>query len=249
MAYLEIRNLTKKYGEKEGIEDLSFSLEKGKILSVLGASGSGKTTLLRCLVGLAKPDQGTMMLEGKILSGGSENLDKGPRIGLVFQNFHLFPHLSVLENVALAPSLVDQKKAILRKKKWHRDETSFIEAQRLLNLVGMASKMKNYPNELSGGQQQRVAIARALAMSPDILAFDEPTSALDPALRDEVTRLFLDLRSSGKTLIVVTHDLDFAKGVSDEVLFLKEGTIQALGPADKLFQPGSLPLAQKILGE
>jgi len=226
MAYLEIQNLTKKYGENEGIENLSFSLEKGKILTILGASGSGKTTFLRCLVGLSLSDRGSMALQGFPLNSASSAENQTPRVGLVFQNFHLFPHLNVLENITIAPSLIGKKQTLFKRKS-KVNQATLQAAERLLDLVGMSSKKNAYPCDLSGGQQQRVAIARALALNPEILAFDEPTSALDPALRKDVVRLFQDLRGGGKTMIVVTHDLDFAKEVSDEVIVLKEGKIQA----------------------
>ncbi len=241
MAYLEIQNLTKKYGEKEGIDDLSFSLETGKILTVLGASGSGKTTLLRCLVGLSIPDRGTMTLQGQPLVVSPKTETASPRIGLVFQNFHLFPHLSVLENILLAPTLVRQPKTLWMKKTTIAKE-KVQEAERLLDLVGMSMKKNAYPCDLSGGQQQRVAIARALALNPEVLAFDEPTSALDPALRKDVVRLFNDLRSGGKTMIVVTHDLEFAKEVSDQVIVLKEGKIQAFLTSQDLLKNETLSL-------
>ena len=249
MAYLEIKNLSKKYGEKEGIQNLSVNLEKGKILTVLGASGSGKTTLLRCLVGLSSPDQGTVTLEGKNLIQVSQEDNIFSRIGLVFQSFHLFPHLTVLENVALAPLLASQKKIIFKQKTVLNDDRARTEAERLLEWVDMSAKKDAYPCELSGGQQQRVAIARALALNPEILAFDEPTSALDPALRGEVTRLFKDLKSRGKTLIVVTHDLDFARSVSDDVLLLKDGKIESQGPASEMFQTSSPIAFEKNLVE
>ncbi len=243
MAYLEIQNLTKKYGENEGIENLSFSLEKGKILTILGASGSGKTTLLRCLVGLSLPDCGSMTLQGRPLIASSLAENQAPRVGLVFQNFHLFPHLNVLENILVAPSLIGKKQTFFKKEsKINPDIVQ--RAERLLDLVGMSSKKNAYPCDLSGGQQQRVAIARALALNPEILAFDEPTSALDPALRKDVVRLFNDLRSGGKTMIVVTHDLDFAKEVSDEVIVLKEGKIMAFLNSEDVQKSEALSLLE-----
>lgn len=234
MAYLEVANLTKKYQAGEGIENLSFSLEKGEILAILGASGSGKTTLLRCLVGLSPVDQGTVVLASQNLLVANPPFKKSP-IGLVFQNFQLFPHLKIWENVALAPAFSNRKKSILLPRGWKKNSLYRQTAEQALAQVGMATKANNYPFELSGGQQQRVAIARALALEPDILAFDEPTSALDPNLKAEVTHLFEDLRASGKTMIVVTHDIDFAKAISGRILFLDQGKMVEMGLSSEVF--------------
>ena len=194
---------------------------------IIGSSGSGKTTLLRCLNFLESPDEGEIWVSGKqLLSGGEEEIRKNRlHFGLVFQNFNLFPQYTVLENVTLAPSLLnhDSKQAIEAK------------ALSLLDQVGLSQKIHNYPHQLSGGQQQRVAIARALAMNPDILCFDEPTSALDPELTGEVLRVIRGLKTGGNTMIVVTHEMEFAKSVADVVIYMADGVIEEMGTPEEVF--------------
>ncbi len=213
MALLEVNDLRKSFGKTEVLKGVSFSLEEGQVLALIGSSGSGKTTLLRCLTGLENPDSGTIDLKG----GGS--------FGLVFQNFNLFPQYTALENVMLAPSLQKRKpKDQLRQ-----------EAMALLTQVGLSDRADNYPWQLSGGQQQRTAIARALALKPEVLCFDEPTSALDPELTGEVLRTIRGLKEKNHTMIVVTHEMEFAKCVADVVIYMADGVIEEMGPPEQIF--------------
>lgn len=234
MALLEVKNIQKKFGKTEVLKGIDFSLEKGEVLSIIGSSGSGKTTLLRCLNFLETPEKGIISVGGKILFDGDNNekltddeiRERRLHFGLVFQSFNLFPQYSVLENVTLAPTVL--KKGTSEKIK----ET----ALKLIESVGLSDKANNYPCELSGGQQQRVAIARALAMKPDILCFDEPTSALDPELTGEVLNVIRSLKSSDSTMIVVTHEMEFAKNVSDKVIFMADGVIAEQGTSEDVFE-------------
>ena len=232
MALLEVKNLKKSFGKTEVLKGISFSLQKGEVLAIIGSSGSGKTTLLRCLNFLEAHDSGEILLSGKAIShGGNENLSdeqlRNNRLhfGLVFQNFNLFPQYNVLENVTLAPSLL----------KRGSDEEIKQTALELINKVGLEEKINSYPCELSGGQQQRVAIARALALHPDILCFDEPTSALDPELTGEVLKVIKGLKSEDSTMIVVTHEMEFAKNVADKVIFMADGVIAEMGTPEEVF--------------
>jgi len=232
MALLEVKNLKKSFGKTEVLKGISFSLQKGEVLAIIGSSGSGKTTLLRCLNFLEAHDSGEILLSGKAIShGGNESLtDEQLRnnrlhFGLVFQNFNLFPQYNVLENVTLAPSLL----------KRGSDEEIKQTALELINKVGLEEKINSYPCELSGGQQQRVAIARALALHPDILCFDEPTSALDPELTGEVLKVIKGLKSEDSTMIVVTHEMEFAKNVADKVIFMADGVIEEMGTPEEVF--------------
>ena len=233
MALLEVKNIQKRFGKVEVLKGIGFSLEKGEVLAIIGSSGSGKTTLLRCLNFLETPDVGTISVGGKELFNGEDKItynEKAIRenrlhFGLVFQNFNLFPQYTALENVTLAPNLL--KKDI--------PEKIEDEAKKLLGMVGLTEKMGNYPCELSGGQQQRVAIARALIMSPDVLCFDEPTSALDPELTGEVLKAIKDLKSSDRTMVVVTHEMEFARMVADKVIFMADGVIEEEGTPDEVF--------------
>jgi polar amino acid transport system ATP-binding protein len=230
MAYLEIVGLGKRFGETDVLHDVSLSLEQGQILSVIGPSGEGKTTFLRCLNFLETPDRGIIRLKGETLFDAARVKARGqkPRkraFGLVFQAFHLFPQYTVLENVMLAPTLAKKgTKAELRER-----------ALDLIEKVGLREKANSYPNTLSGGQQQRAAIARALAMEPDVLCFDEPTSALDPLLTKEVLNVIRLLKDEGRTMIVVTHEMAFAREASDQVAFLNGGTVAELGTPQEVF--------------
>lgn len=207
---LEVKNLKKSFGNRQILDGVNFTVKDGDILTIVGPSGAGKTTLLRCITGLEAADSGTFIIDGKDFD--PQNLENTEAVmGVVFQDFNLFPHLSVLENLILAPTLV------LKKDK----ETATKEALRLLDQLGLKGKENLYPYQLSGGQKQRVAIARALAMQPKILCYDEPTSALDPNLRDEVANLILDLKKQGVTQLVVTHDMEFAKKIADDMLQVK----------------------------
>ncbi len=234
MALLEVKNIQKKFGKTEVLKGIDFSLEKGEVLSIIGSSGSGKTTLLRCLNFLETPEKGIISVGGKILFDGDNNekltddeiRERRLHFGLVFQSFNLFPQYSVLENVTLAPTVL---------KKGTSEEIKET-ALKLIESVGLSDKANNYPCELSGGQQQRVAIARALAMKPDILCFDEPTSALDPELTGEVLNVIRSLKSSDSTMIVVTHEMEFAKNVSDKVIFMADGVIAEQGTSEEVFE-------------
>ena len=230
MALLEVKNLKKDFGKTKVLKGISFSLEKGQVLAIIGSSGSGKTTLLRCLNFLETADEGQIIVNGKVLTGKglSDQQIRENRLhfGLVFQNFNLFPQYTALQNVTLAPTLLKKGTA------------AEIEAQamQLMSSVGLADKLGNYPYQLSGGQQQRVAIARALALEPEVLCFDEPTSALDPELTGEVLRVIRDLKSSDRTMVVVTHEMEFAKNVADVVIYMSDGVIVEMGSPAEVFE-------------
>ena len=229
MAILEVNNLKKGFGDTDVLKGVSFQLEQGQVLAIIGSSGSGKTTLLRCLNFLEQPDEGEIRVQGQILTGAdlSETQIRQNRLnfGLVFQNFNLFPQYTVLENVTLAPTLLRKGSPDALREK----------ALSLLDQVGLLSKKDSYPWQLSGGQQQRVAIARALALEPKVLCFDEPTSALDPELTGEVLRVIRGLKEKNTTMIVVTHEMEFAKCVADVVIYMADGVIEEMGPPEQLF--------------
>ena len=227
MSILQVNNIKKNFGDTQVLKGVSFSLEQGQVLAIIGSSGSGKTTLLRCLNFLETPDEGEIWVNGKQLLSGNEEAVRRNRLhfGLVFQNFNLFPQYTVMENVTLAPTLLKQGTA--------RDITA--KARTLLEQVGLSHKANSYPCQLSGGQQQRVAIARALAMNPEVLCFDEPTSALDPELTGEVLRVIRGLKDSGNTMVVVTHEMDFARNVADVVIYMADGVIEEMGTPEQVF--------------
>ena len=227
MPILEVKNLKKNFGSNQVLKDVSFSLEEGQVLAIIGSSGSGKTTLLRCLNFLETPDSGEIFVNGKQLLSESEEEIRQNRLhfGLVFQNFNLFPQYTVFQNVTLAPTLLNVDKADAIKEKAHQ----------LIARVGLSQKENSYPYQLSGGQQQRVAIARALAMNPQVLCFDEPTSALDPELTGEVLRVIRELKNTHSTMIVVTHEMEFAKSVADMVIYMADGVIEEMGTPAQIF--------------
>ena len=230
LALLEVKDLYKSFGKTEVLKGVSFSLNKGESLSIIGSSGSGKTTLLRCLNFLEIADSGVIKVGNKVLFDGvksNEKLIKENRLhfGLVFQNFNLFPQYTLLKNVTLAPTL-------LKRGSLEEIEKNAID---IIEKVGLIDKINNYPCELSGGQQQRVAIARALALNPDILCFDEPTSALDPELTGEVLSVIRSLADSKMTMVIVTHEMAFARDVSDKVIFMDDGVIAEEGEPKELF--------------
>ena len=272
MAFLEVKNYRKKFGENEVLKGISFSLEKGKVLAIIGSSGGGKTTLLRCLNFLESPDEGTLSVNGETLFDAAEKKqysdaqirEKRLHFGLVFQQFNLFPQYTVFRNITLAQTLL-AKGEIRAKKRAFRAEIRALPATarkarkaeqkrelvqlsgglkeriearalELLARVGLSEKKDSYPYQLSGGQQQRVAIARALALEPDILCFDEPTSALDPELTGEVLKVIKGLKDTESTMIVVTHEMEFAKNVADKVIFISDGVIEEEGEARELFE-------------
>ena len=232
MHILEVNDIRKKFDNTEILKGISFNLDEGQTLSIIGSSGSGKTTLLRCLNFLETPDAGTISVRGNMLFDASipvtdpeELRKKRLHFGLVFQQFNLFPQYTALENVTLAPLLASDGKS----------KGEIIEnAKELLDNMGLSNRMDNYPHQLSGGQQQRVAIARALALKPDILCFDEPTSALDPELTGEVLRVIKELANLHTTMIIVTHEMAFARDVADTAIFMDNGIILEQGPAKEL---------------
>ena len=234
MSVLQVNNIKKSFGKTEVLKGISFSLEKGEVLSIIGSSGSGKTTLLRCLNFLEFAENGTIAIGDKVIYDGAvkKNLSDSEirknrlHFGLVFQSFNLFPQYNVLENITLAPNLL----------KMDTPENNEIHSKQLIERVGLTEKTESYPCQLSGGQQQRVAIARALALKPDILCFDEPTSALDPELTGEVLKVIKGLKSKDSTMIVVTHEMEFAKNVSDKVIFMADGVIEEMGTPQEIFE-------------
>ena len=231
MALLEVKNIKKSFGKTEVLKGINFSLEKGQVLVIIGSSGSGKTTLLRSLNFLETPDAGEILVNGKkIFEAGAKYTDDQIRqnrlhFGLVFQNFNLFPQYNVLKNVTLAPTLLEKG----------TPEEIETRGKTLLEQVGLAEKLESFPYQLSGGQQQRVAIARALAMQPEILCFDEPTSALDPELTGEVLRVIRGLKGEDRTMIVVTHEMEFARKVADVVIYMADGVIEEMGTPEEVF--------------
>ncbi|MDE5973448.1 MAG: amino acid ABC transporter ATP-binding protein [Eubacterium sp.] len=251
MAILDVKNIHKSFGNNEVLKGIDFSLEKGDVLSIIGSSGSGKTTLLRCLNFLETADKGSIKVSGETLFDTDDRSTLNEKeirrnrlhFGLVFQQFNLFPQYTVFDNLTLAPKLAlkDELKAMKKSgtlsKDYKSKKISEIEnnAYELLERVGLSEKAKSYPCELSGGQQQRVAIARALAMKPDILCFDEPTSALDPELTGEVLNVIRSLKTGDSTMIVVTHEMQFAKNVSDKIMFMANGVVEEYGTPSEVF--------------
>ena len=249
---LKVENFRKRFGQTEVLKGIDFSMEKSEVLVIIGSSGSGKTTLLRCLNFLETPDAGKMTVGGEVLFDASsaekqteeEIRQRRLHFGLVFQSFNLFPQYSVLDNVTLAPMLVVNEeiardKRLSGKAKKAAKKQAYTDiltnSMELLQKVGLFEKAERYPCELSGGQCQRVAIARALALSPDILCFDEPTSALDPELTGEVLRVIRSLKDEGRTMIVVTHEMAFARAVADKVIYMADGVSEETGTPDAVF--------------
>jgi polar amino acid transport system ATP-binding protein len=245
MAILETLNITKKYGSAVVLNNINFSLEEGKVLAVIGPSGGGKTTLLRCLNFLEKPDAGKITVRGEILFDSDDNTkyneqtirQKRLHFGLVFQSFNLFPQYTALENVTLARILAAKKLPDYKQNKKTILEEINREGMSLLEQTGLAAKRDFYPHQLSGGQQQRVAIARALALKPDILCFDEPTSALDPELTGEVLKVIRALADKKTTMIIVTHEIQFARRIADSIMFMDEGVVIEQGTPEILDNP------------
>ena len=244
MAILEVKNLEKHFGSTRVLEDISFDLEKGKALAIIGSSGSGKTTLLRCLNFLETPDQGTISVGGNVIFDAAnrrsqtdaEIRKKRLHFGMVFQSFNLFPQYTALKNVTLAKELLARERPDFKANKKAILEEIQQEGLELLTKMGLEQRASHYPSQLSGGQQQRVAIARALALKPDILCFDEPTSALDPELTGEVLRVIRGLVEQKTTMIIVTHEMAFARDVADEVMFMDGGLIVERGPARQVIE-------------
>ena len=242
MPILEALNIQKSFGKVEVLKDISFSLEKGEVVSIIGSSGSGKTTLLRCLNFLETPEKGVLKIDGNVIFDGddhttqkdSEIRKKRLHFGLVFQSFNLFPQYTAKENVMLARELLakEQPDYKTRKKEIHAEIEA--QAEQLLHQMGLSDRMDNYPHQLSGGQCQRVAIARAMALEPDILCFDEPTSALDPELTGEVLKVIRQLAEKKMTMIIVTHEIEFARNVSDQIIFMADGRILEQGTPEEV---------------
>lgn len=235
---INVQNLHKKFGTNEVLSDISTTVSKGEVVSIIGPSGSGKSTFLRCLNLLEVPTSGSIEINGKNLTASKKSIHKiRQQIGMVFQHFHLFPHLTVLENLTYAPM----------KAKGIKKAEAEMKARLLLERVGLAEKEKAYPNSLSGGQKQRVAIARALAMEPELMLFDEPTSALDPEMVKEVLDVMKDLAKSGMTMVVVTHEMGFAREVADRVLFLDHGVLVEEGQPNEFFSHPKTERAKDFL--
>lgn len=243
MPILEVKNLRKSFDKTEVIKDVSFSMEKGEVVSLIGSSGSGKTTLLRCINFLEKADSGLVILNNEVIFDGlqtkkltSEEIRKKQlKFGFVFQSFNLFPQYSAIENVTLAPKLLAKERPDFKERKAEIFAEIEEKAKKLLNSAGLEDKYDNYPCTLSGGQQQRVAICRALALNPEIMLFDEPTSALDPEITNEVLKVIKSLADQDMTMIIVTHEMAFAKNVSDRIIFMDDGIIAEEGTPDEIF--------------
>jgi len=244
MALLVVSNIGKRFGETRVLEDISFSLEEGQALAIIGSSGSGKTTLLRCLNFLETPDSGSILVRGQTVFNAADRAAQGDKkvrekrlhFGLVFQSFNLFPQYTALENVALAEKLLAKERPGFKGQKKEIYAQIDRHALELLEKMGLSERAGHYPHQLSGGQQQRVAIARALALSPDILCFDEPTSALDPELTGEVLKVIRGLADQHTTMIIVTHEMAFARDVADRVIFMDGGVIVEEGPARQVIE-------------
>ncbi len=244
MSILEAEHICKSFNRTKVLKDISFSLEKGQALSIIGSSGSGKTTLLRCLNFLETPDKGIIQVNDEILFDAEDpttRLEASIRkkrlhFGLVFQSFNLFPQYTALRNVMLARELLASEQPDYKARKKDILEEIRVQAETLLDQMGLANRKDNYPHQLSGGQCQRVAIARALALQPDILCFDEPTSALDPELTGEVLRVIKELADGNTTMVIVTHEMAFARDVADHVIFMDDGSIVEQGEPMQVFE-------------
>ena len=238
---IKVEHLQKKFGSNEVLKDINAQVNEGQVICLIGPSGAGKSTFLRCLNLLDQPSSGKVIFEDKELTALSEDqLDQlRERMGMVFQQFNLFPHMNIIENIKLAPMKV----------KGMSDSAAKAKGMELLDQVGLADKAETFPTNLSGGQQQRVAIARALAMDPEVMLFDEPTSALDPEMVGEVLKVMQDLAQKGMTMVVVTHEMGFAKNVADEVWFMADGYIQEKAAPQQFFAQPQTPRAQDFLAK
>ena len=247
MAMLEVKGICKKFGKIEVLKGIDFELEKGEVLSIIGSSGSGKTTLLRCMTFLEEAEKGKVYVDSNLVFDSDEEgrisasvaRQRQLNFGLVFQSFNLFPQYTVLDNVCLAPKLLAKDRPDFRANKKAIYEEIENNARKLIERVGMTPRIDMYPCQLSGGQQQRVAIARALALNPKILCFDEPTSALDPELTGEVLKVIRSLKDGDCTMVIVTHEMNFAREVSDKIIFMDEGVIAEQGTPDILVNPST----------
>lgn len=239
---IKVNNLVKKFGNLEVLKGVNTHIKKGEVVVVIGPSGSGKSTFLRCLNLLEEPTDGEIIFEGKSITDKNNDINKQrEKMGMVFQQFNLFPHLSILDNITLAP---------IKLNKYSKEEAEKV-ALRLLERVGLKDKANSYPKQLSGGQKQRIAIARALAMSPDVMLFDEPTSALDPEMVGEVLNVMKDLAKEGMTMVVVTHEMGFAREVGDRIIFMDGGKVLESGTPEEIFQnpknPRTIDFLSKVL--
>jgi len=242
MPILEVNDITKSFGRTEVLKGIHFSLERGQALAIIGSSGSGKTTLLRCLNFLETPDTGTIKVNGETLFDAANHASLSDaeirrsrlHFGMVFQSFNLFPQYTALQNVMLARELLAKSQPEYKANKKRIHDEIEAEARALLEKMSLSNRADNYPHQLSGGQQQRVAIARALALQPDILCFDEPTSALDPELTGEVLKVIRSLAERNTTMIIVTHEMGFARDVADRIIFMDEGVIVEQGPSEQV---------------
>ena len=237
---IKVENLHKSFGELEVLKGVSEHIKKGEVVSVIGASGSGKSTFLRCLNMLEEPQSGSIIFEGVDITQEKVNIDvHRQKMGMIFQHFNVFPHMTVIQNITMAPMLIKKKS------KAEAEE----QAMQLLEMVGLADKRDEYPRRLSGGQKQRLAIVRALAMEPDVMLFDEPTSALDPEMVGEVLQVIKNLVKSGMTAVIVTHEMGFAKEVSDRVLFMDGGVIAESGTPEQIFGNPQNPRTKEFLSK
>jgi polar amino acid transport system ATP-binding protein len=257
MAILEVKDIKKSFGKTEVLKGVSFSLNEGEVLSIIGSSGSGKTTLLRCINFLETADSGLITVDGDVIFDGNDKTkkkakdtrEKQLKIGLVFQQFNLFPQYNVLDNVTLAVKLQAKERPDYKQNKKQILEEIDKKALKLLSDMGLSEKIHNYPCELSGGQQQRVSIARAMALEPKILFFDEPTSALDPELTGEILKVIRELAKTNMTMVIVTHEMNFAKEVSDYIVFMDQGVIAEQGKADELINNPQTERLQAFLSK
>lgn len=237
---INISNLYKNFGKNEVLKDISETIEKGEVVVIIGPSGSGKSTFLRCLNLLEEPTSGTINFEGEDITNKNVDINKiREKMGMVFQQFNLFPHKTVMENLTIGPTKIKKVSS----------EDAIKKGNELLEKVGLLDKKDAYPNSLSGGQKQRIAIARALAMEPDVMLFDEPTSALDPEMVGEVLNVMKSLAKDGMTMVVVTHEMGFAKEVGDRILFMDEGKIIEKGTPNEIFENPKNPRTQDFLSK
>ena len=237
---IKVENLHKSFGELEVLKGVSEHIKKGEVVSVIGASGSGKSTFLRCLNMLEEPQSGSIIFEGVDITQEKVNIDvHRQKMGMIFQHFNVFPHMTVIQNITMAPMLIKKKSKA----------EAEAQAMQLLEMVGLADKRDEYPRRLSGGQKQRLAIVRALAMEPDVMLFDEPTSALDPEMVGEVLQVIKNLVKSGMTAVIVTHEMGFAKEVSDRVVFMDGGVIAESGTPDQIFNNPQNPRTKEFLSK
>ncbi len=242
MKILEVKNLAKNFGKIQVLKEINFSMEKGEVVAIIGSSGSGKTTLLRCINFLEDADKGQILVEGNCIYEGENAKKLTPHeirknqlnFGLVFQSFNLFPQYTAFENVTLAPKLLAKERPDYKQNKKQILEEIDSNAKALLERVGLSDRMNNYPCQLSGGQQQRVSIARALALNPKVLFFDEPTSALDPELTGEILRVIRDLAKKQTTMVIVTHEIEFARNVADRIIFMADGVVLEDGTPEEV---------------